>query len=47
MWKVDDLITLEKNIDKEYDGFTWTQTLSTEMHELLELTWKDHYDIFE
>jgi hypothetical protein len=47
MWRVKDLIGLEKGIDEEYASFRWAQTYSQEMNELLELTWQDQYKLFE
>ncbi len=47
MWKIKDLITIQKGIEEQYKTFKWAQTYSQEMNELLELTWKDQYKLFE
>lgn len=47
MWKVKDLIYMEKGIDEEYNTFKWAETYSQEMNELLHLTWRDQYKLFD
>lgn len=47
MWKVKDLIYMEKGIDEDYNSFKWAETYSQEMNELLHLTWRDQYKLFD
>lgn len=46
MWKVESLITMEKNIDEEYKQLKWAQTKGQQISQLLQLTWDVHYDLF-
>ena len=38
---------MEKGIDEEYNTFKWAETYSQEMNELLHLTWRDQYKLFD
>lgn len=47
MWKVKDLICFQDDILEEFNSFKWAKSEGHEMSELLELTWKDQYALFD
>lgn len=47
MWVVKDLITMEKGIQKQYDSFKWAQTQNQDINQLVNITMKDQYNLFD